>query len=59
MQEDANDWFHFWESKTEEWLEGYCFAEGTTWWCRYDTEISMHHHRNEIVWTWFELGEEE
>ena len=59
MREDANDWASFWETKSEQWLEGYCFAEGTVWYDRYDTEIAIHWHQNEMIITWFELGEEE
>ena len=59
MREHANDWASFWETKTDEWLAGYCWAEGTEWYDRYDSEIVCHWHQGEMIITVPELGEEE
>lgn len=59
MREDADDWAHFWDGKSEEWLEGYCFAKDTIWW-ETDWGFSQHHSYGiGLIYVIDELGEEE
>lgn len=60
MQEDAYDWSHFWEWKSDDWLDGYCFGEGTTFFER-DYVFGVHWHNGEMILTFDEdlEGEEE
>jgi hypothetical protein len=59
MREDADDWAHFWDGKTEQWLEGYCFAKGTIWFDQDSGKIVQHVHGRDIVYTWPEPGDGE
>ncbi|AXH79303.1 MAG: hypothetical protein [Circular genetic element sp.] len=56
MDEDHDDWAPFWDSKTDEFLEGYCFGEDTTWYCWQGDGFVQHHClKTGLVYTWEEL----
>ena len=58
-EDDICTWRHFWDWKSDDWLDGYCFAEGTVWYCADDTRFAVHHYNGEIVCTFDLLQEEE
>ena len=60
MQEEHDERARFWDERTEEFLEGYCFAKGTEWYDHYDGKITQHLTPElDVVYTWDEPGEEE
>ena len=59
MQESADDWARFWDSRTDEFLEGVCWAEDTVF---YERQYVFSQHSigvDGIVYVFDEPGEEE
>ncbi|MCL0030035.1 hypothetical protein M1N19_03640 [Dehalococcoidia bacterium] len=57
MDEQEDHWALFWESKTDDFLEGYCFGEDTTMYNWQEDAFIQHHcSKTGLVYTW---GEEE
>ncbi len=60
MGNDEPWWSPDWDSKSEEWLAGWCAAKDTVWYDHMNDRVEQHiDDKMNVVYTWDEPGEEE